>query len=40
MFNDNCGETNLLEKIIDVEVHLQDRLLATLVVERNNERAR
>lgn len=29
--------TNLLEEIVDVEVHLQNRLLSPLVVKSNNE---
>ena len=33
-------ETNLLQKIVDVEIHFQDRFLAALVVQSDNERAR
>ena len=30
----------LLQKIVDIQVHLQDSLLATLVMKRDDERAR
>lgn len=32
--------TDLLQKIVDVEIHFQDRFLAALVVQSDNERSR
>ena len=34
---DDVRGTNLLEEIVDVEVHLQNCLLSPLVVKSNNE---
>ena len=34
------NQTNLLEKIIDLQVHLQDGLVTTLVMKGDDERAR